>query len=320
MGRRGINTRKGILRATLPVLRRLPPKVGLRLVGEIGRLEYRLVRSARARFDEAIARHASILGERWDPSVVGPELAANQVRSRARDLLLDGRTESQLQGVFRVEGRDLLDEAASQGRGVILLGTHYGAHLLMAYWMIRHGYEWRMFGERPRHISKLMAAQFALEGPLGQSRLFVSRKANPSEAAGAILRAARILREGIVLSIASDVRWETPPNSPAEFLGQSYTFSSTWVTLAALTGAPVVPAYCSIEPSGTYAVEFEPSFTIPPAAARDGALAAHWVQHGLRLIEERVRRDPANSIDYFFWDAADSTRSRPAETSLAEAG
>ncbi|QDV35408.1 hypothetical protein ElP_33110 [Tautonia plasticadhaerens] len=302
MGRRGINTRKGLLRATLPLLRWLPVRTGLGLIGEIGRWEYRLSPGSRARFDGAIRRHAEILGERWDPGVVGPELAANRIRSRARDLLLDGRTDAQLDGVFRVEGRDRLDEAVARGRGVLLLGNHFGAHLLMAYWMIRHGYQWRMFGERPRHISKLMAAQFALEGPLGQSRLFVSRKTNPAEAAGAILRAARVLKGGIVLSIASDVRWPTPPNATARFLGRSYDFSSTWVTLGALSGAPVVPAYCSIERDGTYRVEFEPSFAIPTAAARDEALAAHWVQHGLDLIEGRVRTDPANSIDYFFWE------------------
>lgn len=303
----------------MPVLRWLPPRTALGLVGEFGRLEYRFVPSTRARFDGAIREHARILGEPWDPEVIGPELSANQIRSRARDLLLDGQTDEQVQSLFRVEGRELLDEAVGGGRGVILLGNHFGAHLLMAYWMIRQGYDWRMFGERPRHISKLMAAQFATEGPLGQSRLFVSRKTNPAEAAGAILRAARVLRERIVLSIASDVRWPTPPNAPAEFLGRSYTFSSTWVTLAALSGAPVVPAYCLIEPAGTYAVEFEPAFTVPPSAARDEAVAAHWVQHGLTLIEERVRRDPANSIDYFFW-GDDEARPRPPGPPMAEAG
>lgn len=301
----------------MPVLRRLPPALGLRVIGALGRLEYNLVPSTRSRFDRAILRHAEILGETWDPAVIGPELSANQIRSRARDLLLDNRTDEQLKGLFRVEGRDRLDEAVAQDRGVLLLGNHFGAHMLMAYWMVRRGYTWRMFGERPRHISKLMAELFATEGPLGQTRLFVSRRANPAEAAGSILRAARVLREKVVLSIASDVRWPTPPNAPAEFLGNSYTFSSTWVTLAALSGSPVVPAYCLIEPDGTYRVEFEPSFTVPPQAARDETLAAHWVQHGLRLIEERVRRDPANSIDYFFWDEEEARHRRAP---LAEAG
>src|SRR5690606_34792079 len=100
------------------------------------------------------------------------------------------------------------------------------------------------------------------------------------------------------------------------FLGRTYAFSSTWVTLAALSGVPVVPAYCATEPEGTYAVEFEPAFTVPPAAARGEALAAHGVQHGLRLIEERVRRDPANSIDSFFWE--DDEARRRAE--MAEVG
>ena len=320
MGRRWINVRKGILRATLPTLRLLPPRVALRLVGEIGRLEYRLVPAVRASFDDAINRHAAHFGTSWNPRLIGPELAANQVRSRARDLLIDGRSDAQFQGVFRVEGRELLDEAVGQGKGVILMGNHFGAHLLMACWMIRQGYPWRMLGERPRHISKLLAAQFATDGPTGQARMFISRRTNPSEAAGAILRASRVLRDGIVLSIAADVRWPTPPNSPGTFLGRSYTFSSTWVTLAALSGAPVVPAFCAIEPQGTYAIEFAEPFHVPSAAARDSGLAATWVQHGLDLIEHRVGRDPANSIDYFFWDAGETSRHRPDGATMAAAG
>lgn len=319
MGRRGVNTRKGLLRATLPVLRWLPPRTALRTLDAIGRQEYRLVPATRKRFDEAIRTHAAILGEDWDPARIGPALAANQVRSSVRDMLLDDRTDAQINDLLRVEGREQLDEAVGQKRGVLLLGNHFGAHMLMAYWIIWQGYPWRMFSERPRSISKLMAAQFATEGPIGQSRLFVSRKTNPAEAAGAILRAARVLREQIVLSIASDVRWPTPPNAPARFLGRSYRFSSTWVTLAALSGAPVVPAYCLIKPDGTYSVEFEPAFTVPREAARDESLAAHWVQHGLTLIEERVRRDPANSIDYFFWED-DEARPRPSGPPMAAAG
>ena len=317
MDRRWINVRKGVLRASLPTLRLLPPRAALRLVGEIGRLEYRLVPAVRSMFDDAIDRHAAHFETSWDPRLIGPELAANQVRSRARDLLIDGRSDAQIEGVFRVEGRERLDEAVGLGKGVILMGNHFGAHLLMACWMIRQGYPWRMLGERPRHISKLLAAQFATDGPTGQARMFISRRTNPSEAAGAILRASRVLRAGIVLSIAADVRWPTPPNSAGTFLGRSYTFSSTWVTLAALSGAPVVPAFCAIEPQGTYAIEFATPFHVPSAAARDPGLASEWVQHGLDLIEYRVGRDPANSIDYFFWDVEEARHRLDSPTTAA---
>ncbi len=308
MRRRWINIRKQILRTLLPALRLLPPKVATRLVGEIGRVEYALVPGLRASYDSAILREGHHFGDPWEVSTVGRELVANQVRSRTRDLLLDGRSDRQIAELFVISGRDRLDEALSRGKGVVLLGNHFGAHLLTAYWLIRQGYEWRMYGERPRHVSRLLARQFELDGPLGQDRLFISRRTNPAEAAGAILRAARVLKAGMILSIAADVRWSGPSTTPATFLGRTYDFSATWVTLAAMTGAPVLPAYCRMDRDGTYHVDFDTAFQVPPKA-RNIHEAAEWVQLGLRLIEDRVRDDPSNSNDYFFW--ADDEQAGP---------
>ncbi|CAN5883158.1 hypothetical protein BH23PLA1_BH23PLA1_38850 [soil metagenome] len=308
MRRRWINVRKRILRTLLPALRLLPPRAATKMVGDIGRVEYALVPGLRASYNLAIAREGRHFGDPWDVKAVGRELAANQVRSRTRDLLLDGRSDRQIAELFIVNGRETLDEAVARKKGVILLGNHFGAHLLTACWLIRQGYDWRMYGERPRHVSRLLARQFELGGPLGQDRLFISRKTNPAEAAGAILRAARVLKAEMVLSIAADVRWSGPLTCPATFLGRTYHFSATWVTLAALTGAPVVPAYCRMDRDGTYHVDFDTAFQIPPKA-RDISEASEWVQLGLRLIEDRVQNDPANSNDYFFW--ADDEQAGP---------
>jgi len=317
MDRQLRSLRKNVLKAALPMLKLWPPRSAVWAVGQIGRLEYLLLPGVRSAYDQAVERSARRLGEDWPIRPVSRQLVMNQVRARARDLLIDGRSDAQLKRVFRVEGREHLDDAVAERRGIVLMGNHFGSNMLMAFWMLRQGYPWRMFAERPRNVSKLLAELFETDGPLGQRGLFISRKANPAEAAGAILRATRVLRSGIVLSIAADVRWNGPLTAPGRFLGRTHTFSSTWVTLAALSGAPVVPAFCAIAPDGTYRIEFEPSFQIP-REAREGPEMARWVQHGLDLIEERVRRDPANSIDYFFWEDPDeiAPRENPAALDL----
>ncbi|MBX6314995.1 MAG: lysophospholipid acyltransferase family protein [Isosphaeraceae bacterium] len=301
MHRRGMNLRKGLLRLILPALRTfLPPRAATRFVAGIGRAEYALRPGLRRRFDAAITHGGRHFRLDWDPAALGRELAGNHVRWRTRDQLLDGLPPEKLTELFQVTGRDWLDAALREGRGVILLGNHYGAHLLPAHWLLRGGYAVRLFMERPHTISKFLNRQFETDGPLGQRKLFISRRSGATEAAASVLRAARILKAGMIVEIAGDVRWSGPHTAPARFLGREYTFSATWVALAALTGAPVVTVFCRMAPDGSHQLEFLPPFHVPPDAASDGR-AAPWVQACLDAIEQRVREDPANSNDYFFW-------------------
>jgi KDO2-lipid IV(A) lauroyltransferase len=300
MKRRWHNLRKSILRASLPLLRRLPPCTATRWIGYLGSAEYSLSPGYRNLIRTAVTREATSRNLRWDVPEVGRALAANQMRSWARDLLIEGRDASTLHELFRVIGREHLEAAHGANRGVVLLANHYGAHLLAACWLIREGFPWRMFGERPRNVSRMLSTHFSQVGPLGQDKLFISRRTNPAEAASSILRAARVLKAGMVLSIAADVRWSGPLTAEATFLGQTHRFSSTWVNLAAMTGAPVLPNFCRITPEGVYEIEFLPPFSIPADAKQPGE-AGRWVQHALDLIENRVIDDPTNSNDYFFW-------------------
>jgi hypothetical protein len=300
MRRWGLNIRKGLLRLVMPALRFLPPRAASRLVAGIGQAEYRMFPGLRLRFDRAVERGGHHFGKRWDVAAVGKDLAGNQIRWRARDLLLDGLPDRRVEPLFEVSGREHLDQALAVGKGTILLGNHFGAHLMPAHWLARHGYPLRLYMERPRHVSRLLARQFDSEGPLGQRKLFISRRSDPAEAAGSILRAARVLKAGMVVLLACDVRWSGPHTVPAVFLGRSYTFSATWVALAALTGAPVVPVFCRMDASGAYQLEFLPHELVPDETIAQNQ-AGPWVQEALRRIEERVGCDPANSNDYFFW-------------------
>ena len=301
MQRRGLNIRKALLRIILPAVRKLPPKVASRFVAGIGRTEYAMGKTLRIRFDQAVSRGATYFGAPWDVRSVGRSLAGNQIRWRTRDQLLDGLTGDTVASLFEVAGHEHIDAAKAEGKGVILLANHYGGHLMPAHWLVREGYPLRLFMEKPHHVSKMLAKEFETDGPLGQKKLFISRKANPTEAAGSILRAGRVLKAGMVVMIASDVRWETGITAEASFLGQTYRFSATWVSLAALTGAPVVPVFCRMEADGAHHLEFLPSFHVPKDGGKPGRVA-EFVQPCLTAIEERVRLHPENSNEYLFWD------------------
>ena len=86
----------------------------------------------------------------------------------------------------------------------------------------------------------------------------------------------------MIVNLAGDVRWSGQHTQPATFLGRTYNFSATWVSLAALTGAPVVPVFCQMQREGTYHVEFRPRFHVPADAPKTGQ-ALHFVQEFLRI-------------------------------------
>ncbi len=300
MGRLKAGLQKQALRVLLPVLRPTPAAFSAAVVDAMGWINYKLVPGNRAIYERAIARGREELGEDWDGPAVARRLASGLVHWRSRDRLLDGLTDAQALRRFEVGGRDHLDRASAQKRGVILLGNHFGSHLHPTHWLYRERYPLRLFMERPRNVSRYMTDQFRTDGPLGQEKLFISRRSTPTEAAGSILRAMRILNAGMILQIAGDVRWQGSHTAPGHFLGSTYLFSTTWVVLAAMTGAPVVPVFCRPDGRGRYCLDFLPSFRVPADAPRSGQAAVH-VQRGLDAVADQVRRHPDQSNDYFTW-------------------
>jgi hypothetical protein len=305
MGRRWQKLRKRLVRLLLPPLRAISPRVAARGLAAIGKAEHALLPGHRIRHEAAVREWAAHFGCGWDVRRIGRELAGNEVRWQSRDLLLDGLEPNRLNPLVRVSGRDRLDQALAQGRGVVLLANHYGSHLVPSHWLLKQGYDLRLYMERPHHVSRFLTRHFASDdGPLGQSRLLISRRSGPAESAGSILRAVKVLRAGMILCLAGDVRWSGPNTAPATFLGREHTFTATWVVLAALTGAPVVPVFCVMKPDGSFELDFRESYHIPSDVVAKGDVP-HYVRNCLEQVEAQLRDDPANGNEYVRWQDGD---------------
>lgn len=288
------------LRTLMPLLRNLPTPASTRLLEAMAWFNYKVVPGNYQIYQERMIHGADRLAEDWDIDAVARRYSSGLVHWRTRDRLLDGLDDDAAVGRFVVEGRDHLDDAYARKRGVILLGNHFGTHLHPTHWLFRERYPIRLFMERPRNLSKYLSKSFETDGPLGQEKLFISRRFTPTEAAGSILRAMRVLNSGMVLQIASDVRWDGGHTALGNFLGSTYRFSTTWVVLAAMTGASVVPVFSRPIADGRYLLEYLPAYLVPREFAKNGR-AGQYVQRSLDCITEQVRRHPDQSNDYFDW-------------------
>jgi KDO2-lipid IV(A) lauroyltransferase len=306
MDRRAVKFRKGFLRGLLPLIRLLPLPTASRFLSGFGRFEYRVNKGLRASFDDAVSKGGKVLRCDWDVPTVGERLAGNHILWRSRDLLLDGPSKERALSMFEVEGREHLDEALALKKGCMLLTSHFGAHMLPAHWLYRHEYPLRLYMERPRNVSRFMIKRFGDEGELGQGKLFISRKGDSADAAGSILRALRVLKSNMILFLAGDVRWTGQLTAEARFMDRIYRFSTTWVTLAAMSQAPVVPVFCRVLEDGRYHLEFHPSFQVPRDAQQEEK-ASVQAQRFLELLEEQVRLHPADSNEYLFWEAPEGS-------------
>ena len=194
MWQRWMVVHKVVLRTVLPVLRRLPYRLAHGFLSLMGRLDLRVVPHQTKLYESAVADMAKRLECDWNVRAVSRALARQTYRWRVRDLLLEGRSDERIAPLFRVSGRDRLDAALAEGKGVLLLANHFGSHVLMTHWLFRQGYPLRWLGEKPRNISSYLTRQFATDGPLGQANLFVSRTALTAEAASTVYHASRVLR------------------------------------------------------------------------------------------------------------------------------
>lgn len=297
MKRRGSNLRKFVMRHFVaPLLRFLPLGLAHLATEFIGRVEFALNARYRNWLLEAIRDNIDRTGVNWDLHETARLVSGRMARWRVRDLLLGGKNSSRVLENYFVQGEENLKTAIAQGKGVILLSNHFGAHIQVANWMLRSGIEFRFLTERPRHLSKELAQYFRSEGPLGQKDLFLSRSKAGNAATAAIMRALKCLKAGHVVLTTNDVRWNDNRSVVGRLMGIDWKFTSTWVMLAQRSQAPVVPVFCLMKADGRHELRF-----LPPEQIPIDADLTEVIQKSLDRLQEMINAEPGNSTEFIGW-------------------
>ena len=297
MKRRGSNLRKWLMsHFVVPVVRCLPLDRAHLVIEAIGRTEFALNSAYRKWLIASIEDSQNRTGADWDIKQTARLVAGRTARWRVRDMLLDGNNHKRILESFIVTGQENLESAIAQGKGVILLSNHFGAHIQVGNWMLRRGIEFRFLTERPRHLSNLLARYFRSEGPLGQKELFLSRHKSGNAATAAIMRALKCLKAGHVVLTTNDVRWNDNRSVVGTLMGIQWKFTSTWVMLAQRSQAPVVPVFCLMRSDGRHELRF-----LPPEQIAPDADPAQVIQQSLDHLQAMIIAEPGNSTDFLGW-------------------
>jgi lauroyl/myristoyl acyltransferase len=280
----------------LPALRRLGPSGYDASLCALGRVWAMIWPARRARLVRALRHVQEALDLDGPIEPLWLVLAANSARFLARDYALDVASDTAVFGRFRVHGEDHLRCALSLGRGAILVGSHMGAHIAGLHWLFRSDLPVRALIQRPRHVSRELAGRFdAARGPHSQADVFLRRDLPASARVERLIRARAALLDGVAIYLSGDIPWRGPNTQPGCLLGQPQRFLSIWIELAVLTRAPVFHVFCTHQPEGKFALEFETVGQVRPGEEGD-ALADY-----LKALEARIATFPTQAVAHLLW-------------------
>ncbi len=281
--------------AALPLLRRLGPARGDAILGAIGRFLALFQPKLCGKIALSLDRARTALGTDWDGSALAPALLANVPRFLARDYPLDVRDDALALARFDVSGESHLESALAAGRGVVLVGSHLGAHVSGLHWLHRRGMPVRLLVQRPKHLSRTLQVCFDRPESHPQTKFFLRRGLTTGEAADRILRAHAALRDGLAVYLNGDIPWTGPNARPGSLLGLTRPFLSVWADLAVLARSPVVFVTCTHAPAGRFRLNFSAPLNLAPGDEQ------HAVTTYLAHLESAIAAHPADAVAHLTW-------------------
>ena len=289
----------------------LPFRAVYGLGGLLGRLDVAL--SGRRRTGRMAAHISRTLG--CDAAAARRLVRANlqnHIRNVLEFIKYPQLNAANLAPVVTLVGREHLDQALQQGRGVVLCTAHFGAKQMLQVALGHSGYRINQINYyKPdteltwiqRHVGQRLRQQIEKKIPAA----FIS-------AVGSLRPVYRCLHNNEVVIVTGDgsgVPEHITKAYPAvDFLGRKMFMPTGPVALARRTGAALVPAFV-FRDRHRHRVVLEPALALPAEAAE-----ADGVAQLARLIERNVRAAPAL---WEFWEEFDEGQLIPVAPAAAPA-
>ena len=203
----------------------------------------------------------------------------------------------------RVYGLDQIEAEMARGRGVLLLGSHFGSfEALRALAIRRPEVRLRVIMDlkQTRALNELLHAL----NP-GVAANVIDAGVDPGALALALHEAAQ---QGALIGLLADRPRAREPTAPVEFFGRTAYIPVAGYQIASMLDLPVVLAFGVYLGGNRYDLHFETLAQGMKIPRNDRAAQLQaWAQRYATRLEDYARRYPYNWFNFYdFWD-------RPAE-------
>ncbi len=185
---------------------------------------------------------------------------------------------------FVMEGREHLERAVAEGRGVIVVTAHFGNFCLMMMQLAQLGYKTNCIIRKTRDSD--VAGTISEKMTKAGVRPIYSVPARRS-----VQESLKALRDNEILCILLDQHYGSEGGVLVDFFGRKAATATGPVVLARRTQAPVLPVF-TIREGERYRVIIEPPLALTQHGTDEESVVAD-VAAITRVIERYIRKYPA---------------------------
>lgn len=139
----------------------------------------------------------------------------------------------------KIKGFEIFREKYDEGKGVILLGSHYGLPAVSFSLFPRKGYKnfYTVIGEKGAESVKFKSVREAWK-----PKILVFKRGGESDSFAQLFEIKGLLEEGSIIHLLGDGAHGRASHTE-NFLGKAQGYRATFAELSILTGAPVLPIF-----------------------------------------------------------------------------
>ncbi len=263
------------------VMRTLPPRVRYPLAAITGRCAFYLMpRRRRVAFEN----FGQVLGLPWNDPLVkrtARHAFGNYFKMFADFMLMDTLTPDQIRRMVRPQGRERIDRALAEGKGVLVVTAHVSNWDILAAASAVYGYPISaVTNDLPSGgLNELVIAS---RERIGMKMIGLGP--------GSLRQIIKALGRNELVALASDL-YSGDRGVRVPFFNRPAMFPSGPAALALKTGAPILPVWCRRQTDNLYVAEVEAPIEVSRTGdtQRDIQVTTERI---VQFFERIIRREP----------------------------
>ncbi|MDD4013279.1 MAG: lysophospholipid acyltransferase family protein, partial [Candidatus Omnitrophica bacterium] len=273
-----------LLKSAILVMRLLPLGVLKGIAWSLGRLAYYALPWYSGITSENLARALDI--SVWEAKKAARDVFSNVAMNGAEWIKLSILRPDDLgKLITETEGMENLEEALREGKGIIIIASHFGNWELMPMFIRNRGYHGAIVARRI-YFYKYDKLITRLRRRFNVSVIY--RDESPR-------KILKVLKENGIMGIVPDQDVDSIEGVFVDFFGMPAYTPTAPVKLAMATGAKMIPAFVVRKDDGTHKLVVDKSINIEPGRKGE-EMIIKYTQEWTKVLERYVRMYPGQWV------------------------